>query len=423
MANKIDKLHKYVNGIGSDFSVDNEVFFDQIFKGGEGIINMSSASTLNLFEVTYPDLIDETKMSVNIQKIARYPGLVTKIFDLEIEVVTFLSAKLNLSVRKENIAILDGALTSPAHILEMDDSKYVLVPEMYYRRQLSIIRATGKTPVAIPQDSDGLLDTNKLSNLLAQYTDSTFILLNHNIGKIGDKAYWNSIEGVLKQYDKYCIVDNDIFATTHFSGNNPLIYRDKDIEKSRFITLLTMSKELAVPSLRIASLIGPQSFIYALKKLLLHKIELVAAPSIELAKYLFANCNIDASAKELKGRMSLLKDQLNKLNFKSIPPDTGINLFTEVPRSFQILEDPGSVFAYLLAKKTNVLVRPGSVHGEKLKNYVRFVISQKEETINEVFNRFNMKGVHGEMTLNQELVKDYNNLLKIFQKQNHAYID
>ncbi|MEM4397669.1 MAG: pyridoxal phosphate-dependent aminotransferase, partial [Candidatus Woesearchaeota archaeon] len=218
------------------------------------------------------------------------------------------------------------------------------------------------------------------------------------------------IAKLLEKYNLYCIYDADVFFTS-YDDTDPLIPLKVDSFSKRTIFLFTMTKELGSPGLRISWGIGPKKLIQKLKNFQKISLEILPPPNKFLVEKILKNVNVERVKKILKERMEILVKGIKKLGWKIEKPSFGVNLFIPVPLNFKKLKrtNPDSVFSYYLAKKTKILVRTGSSHGNKKYDTVRFVISQKKEIIKEAIERMKKENISYNMYLPKEIEEEFIN--------------
>ncbi len=410
----LNSVNKYQEGLDIAVSDTDRKYFSYLHhhKDDEGMINISSASNMKVADIAWSGELKEKLGAFNIiNKIQKYPGLVTQNYFIEEEVSDFLDRSFSITVDPEEVIPLNGVLTSPSLIMTTVPQKYVLHPSKFYTKQISSFKANGKLPISIDCDEQGLMDLDMLEEKLEEYEgEVAFVHFNNNLGFLPTEEYLDRFVRLLEKYDTYCSYDYDSYATVH-NDKDELIAIRNDRFRARSIFLFNLSKEFNAPGIRVGFGVGPSALIDLIKKNQVQKIEILPVPSVEIAKQLLNNVSVRISGREFSTRMDYVVNNLNKLGWDIVKPDIGINLFINVPRSFtkQSEVNPSTLFSYYVLKETRVVLRPGVVHGQEMADTVRVVLSSPVEELKTVFDRFRECSISYEMDLPSSLVDEFKN--------------
>lgn len=370
-------------------------------------ISFSSAGDMHIQRDIDPCVYQN--IDVDISSSARYPGLTSTTFDIEYDFCAFIRRWFKIDILPECVAVFNGIFGSYRTCMEIFPGSTVICPDVLYARQKACFSLLGKD-VAEVSTNNGLIDLSSLHEQLRLHAGKTcFVYINHNVGKGANRKYLNGIARLLKQYGVYALYDVDTVYTTHkkSAGVFPALFHSA--LRKRALLLINMSKELGAPGLRIGFGVGPKELIDEIRHFQEYAFEIIPSPSNKLARILLGRADMKKSAQIFRARMKLVCERLRSLGWKISPPDTGINIFISVPPSFLVTKHttPGELFSYYCARETGVTVRPGAVHGKKMKDFIRLVVSPSLDDINEAFDRFEKTGIRYDMLLPRELEKQY----------------
>lgn len=375
----------------------------------DGHINLGSAGNMHASAVK--ELKNIKNLGSKILKGAdSYPGLGSTTFDIERDYVKFLKRWFGIKVASEEIAVFNGTFGSYRTITTASDKPAVLCPEIAYTRLKACLKASGKRVIEYKNTADGHIDLRDLDAKMARWKDDYgFVYINNPLGVNINDQYLSSLAKLLRKHDKFALYDLDTMYTAHVKDATaclPLIHGDF---KKRALILSTLSKEVGAPGIRVGFAIGPKKLIREIRLHQEYVLEIIPTTSRAIASLLLEHADLKRAARELHERMSILTRGLDQLGWKLEMPATGINLYVPVPRSFTKISwtSPDTAFSFLMAKETGVRVRPGSIDGKAMREFVRFVISPEIPDVKDALQRLKTAGISYGMTLPKKLRQEY----------------
>jgi aspartate/methionine/tyrosine aminotransferase len=397
-------------------------------------INLGSAGTMHTS--TPKELLKELENAYNPNDLAEkilkdadsYPGLGSATFDVELDYVKFLKRWFGCEVTPEEIAVFNGIFGSYRTIVGASDRPAVLCPEIAYTRFKACLVASGKNVIEYKNTADGHIDMEDLRAKMKKWKETcSFVYINNPLGLKMDGARLSSLAKLLEKYDKFALYDLDIMYTSHpvSSDKNtkdskgiqdaknsrveraylPLLHKDF---RKRAIILTTLSKEIGMPGIRFGFAVGPKELIAQIRLHQEYVLEIIPTTSRAAASLLLDHTDLKEIARELTGRMKTLVNGINQLGWNIALPATGINVYVPIPKSFQNISwaSPDLAFSFLIAK-TGIRVRPGSIDGETMREFVRFVIGPTIPDIKDAMQRMKKAGISFDMQAPSNLKEDY----------------
>lgn len=354
-------------------------------------INFSSATDMHIQSVSMDESYQNDFDIFSLDKTSAYPASPLKSSFLENVFANLIGGLSGVNISAENIAVFGGTFGSYRTLLPLQPKKIIICPDILYRNQKAAFTSYGKTVVDVLTTEKGLINLDSLESILENYKNKCcYLYINHNLGYKFDTPYLERIAELLEKYDVFALYDADVINTIHNPSADPLLPIKIRSFFNRSLILCNMSKEFGVPGIRIGFGIGPNELIKEVRLFQRISLEILPSSSKILAQIVIQYANLDKVRTEYGLRMEALNSGLIKFGWNIIRPDIGINFFVPVPEKFKKarIVPPGTLFSYWCMKECKVIVRPGSVHGRKMDNYVRFVISVDENQIQEVFRRF-----------------------------------
>mgnify|MGYP003404371288 FL=1 len=378
-------------------------------------IDFGSAADTHLVDHIYPHRFLELIGQDAIFRATRYPGLVHADETFQITVAKNWSEWFGIPTSSESVVVLPGAYGGYRILSALvPSSGVVLIPSVMHQQHVACLATLNRRLLRIKMNESGLLDLGHLEALLRKQTNNgrlCFLYLNHTFGSRLTAKYLKQLAVLAERYSLTLWYDADTLFVSHQAAYDPTrIFANKQLRRQT-IFLGTLSKEFNLPGLRIGYAIAPVPIATAMRRYQEITMEIHSPVTMYVATQALQQVNLKRSSEILNKRMEMLVTGLRARGWKIRAPYQGINLLVPVPRSFQVVRSvaatPGELFAFFLLKKTQTLVRPGSMYGLHPDLYVRFVVSQHTTEIQRFFERLDAVGIHAQMSLPSGLIEEF----------------
>lgn len=384
-----------------------------------GKIDLSSAMYMHLFdEVVGQNILNESALAATAH-ILHYPSVLTQKDSLLMTAAKTFNRWLKTKLEAKNIIVFNGIYGSYRTILQTNPSPVVLVPAFLHQTHKACFANCGKTVIEIPMTESGLLSTEALAKIAAQYANKhPFIYLNHNRGPLITSAYLKKIASILNKHKLYAIYDADVFYTGHNEEAKPWLPLTIPSFSKRTLMLINLTKEYGAGGLRIGFGIGPHELIEKIRASQINSLEMIPPMNAFLAEKILQTGNLNSAKKILRERMSATCTGLQNLGWKIRKPAAGINLFIDVPVSFLTAKrfHPDELFCYYVLSRTNIQLRPSGIYGDSVKTQVRLVMCQSTATTKKALKRLAANSITAKMPFDPAIEDEYAALLKEVQK-------
>lgn len=376
----------------------------------KSIIDISSATSMRVFadSATQMSWVDSEEI---MGKVDSYPYVIPKEHKLEELFCSFFKNESGEEVSKNEVVTFNGVFAALRTIVRALPGQYVLFPEFANHAQKMSVTAMGKTVVEVPMFAPGwTLDLDALRQKLEEIGNEVACMyIYHSMPADISGAYLEELGEILAEYDVVPVIDLDVLRTQHTDKYSPLLPFFVEKLRERGIYLINMSKEFAAPGIRIGFGIANSALASRIKKFQQISLEMIPPTNRLLAERILQGYHLPTAAGLFISRMKHLVRGLQGLDMEANQPHIGVNLFMHVPRSFeksaQVL--PDHLFTYYCLTRAGVILRPASIYGHRLNHFVRFVVCQPTEVIDEMFGRFKEAGIHGKMDFPEYLEKEY----------------
>jgi aspartate/methionine/tyrosine aminotransferase len=298
--------------------------------------------------------------------------------------------------------------------------RYVLLPELALSTVESISVGNGAIPIRIPLDENYRIDLNALKRTIATYTQDgiRFLYLNSPTNPSGVLYGRESLTEIVETACAHCVLvvhDHDSWFTTHCNERSVNILevpRAKEVA----VTVLSVSKELGLPGLRIGAVVGCPEVINVLR---IHNSQFsVMIPEFcQHAAALALRAFRDDAARrrvqqEIHNALEAAFAGLRALGWPEeaiLSPSAGYKFLFRPPPSFAFAGDPSGVelFDFLIARDAAVKFSTSRSFNADDHSWIRMILMQRPDRINELFARLNEIGVCYQMSVPRGLREDY----------------
>ncbi len=384
------------------------------YKSSDQYLNFGSAGDMHTLHITQHHLrLAPRALDSLLSACSAYPGYISGSFDVEHSVVSFLQDKLHIAIEKNEVVLFRGVYDALTTFCTFKKESLVLVPEVLNAGQVACFLSQGKEVRTVRQDESDMLALDDLEQILLQEQGNiAFIYLNHNRGLGLSSEYIGQLVKLVNKYSVTLLYDADALFTVHKKTIDPLtILRDIAVqERTQVMVLCNMSKELGAPGLRLGFGITHPNMAASVREFQDNSLCIFPTPSKYIAKLLLEHVSVSEIKKELENRMHMSVGMLRDLGWPITTPGFGINLFVPAPISFCTYAkdvSAGELFSYYLLKYAGIRVRPAIIHGKKLRDLVRFVISLAEADLHKVKRQMDEARVYYHMPYPENLERDY----------------
>jgi len=407
------KLHNSFDLIEGDFLAWKKIeqkLVSNHSSNFDSLIDISSATSMNVFDQAFDSSIniDSEKIWAKVQS---YPYVLPKEQNLENEFAHFISKQSNMTIQSNEVIVFNGAYAAMRTIVLALPGRFVLMPEFTNHAQKMAVSAMGKIVVEVSMFAPGwILDLRDLRQKLDEFGgDVSCMYINHALSADISSPYFLDLANLLAEYSIVPIFDVDVINTSHTGVHSPLLAMNYSYFIEHGVFLFNMSKEFGAPGIRIGFGVASHSLVLQIKKFQQISLEMVPPTGRYLAECILKNYNFSKATQHLVNRMKCLVGGLQSLEMEATLPNIGVNLFMHVPRSFEQSKQvlPDHLFSYYCLTRAGVILRPASVYGHRLNHFVRFVVGQNEEVIEEMIKRFKDTGIHGKMEFPEDLETEY----------------
>lgn len=407
------KLHNSLDLIEGDFLAWKKIENKLVIKHAthfNSLIDISSATSMNVFTQSFNPTTDLDSEKI-WDKVQSYPFVLPKEQNLENEFARFISEQSGIPLNPNQVTVFNGAYAAMRTIVLALPGRYVLMPEFTNHAQKMSVSAMGKVVVEVSMFAPGWkIDLRDLRQKLNEFGgDISCMYIYHALSADITESYLSELANLLAEYAVIPIFDIDVIKTAHTSVYSPLLAMSNEYFMQHGMFLFNMSKEFSAPGIRVGFGVASHGLVQQIKKFQQISLEMVPPTSRYLAECILKSYDFPKATQHLVNRMKCLVEGLQSLEMEATLPNIGVNLFMHVPRSFEHSKQvlPDHLFSYYCLTRAGVILRPASVYGHRLNHFVRFVVGQKEEVVNEMILRFKDVGIHGKMELPVDLEAEY----------------
>jgi aspartate/methionine/tyrosine aminotransferase len=298
--------------------------------------------------------------------------------------------------------------------------RHVLLPCLALSTVESISVGNGAVPVRIPFDDGYQIDLDALERtVLALSGDGVrFLYLNSPTNPNGVLYGFDSLAKIVEIAREHRILvvhDHDSWFTTH-CGERSVNILEVPGAREVAVTVLSVSKELGLPGLRIGAVVGCPGVINTLR---IHNSQFsVMIPEFcqhaaAVALRAFRN---DAARwrvqQEIRRALEAALDGLQALGWPNeaiLRPQAGYKFLFRPPPSFAFGGDPSGVelFDFLIARNAAVKFSTSRSFNTDDHGWMRMILMQLPNRMTELFARLDAIGVCYQMPVPRGLREDY----------------
>jgi len=387
---------------------------EQTYRIRPDVIDLGSAATMDLLNIdSVQKMVDINPNSI-ADMITKYPTVAPDPY-LESSLAKRFKKEAGLSYEKNQFVIFRGVLGGALCTVSLFRSgKYVILPSNIYSYHKTMFVKYGKTVAEFEADRSGLPDLDSLGSVLKQIDgkDVAFVYFYSLYGILPGKKYFERLMSMVQQANVLLVYDADVIFTV-YSSNKLHSLPPVDFGTSENLLVLgNLTKEFGAPGIRVSYGITSTKLAKAVRDFQKNEMEMISSIDRSIAKSIVEKVSIEKVRKTLRGRMNMLVNGLNRLGWNIKMPDTGINLFIDVPKSFKRNKkiSGSDLFSFYLLSEIGILSRPGCTHSLMERDKIRLVISQKEEKIKEALERMKKNSVTFSMNMPAGTESAYLNL-------------
>lgn len=297
----------------------------------------------------------------------------------------------------------------------------VLVPELALSTVTAIAAGNGARVVRIPDAASGLPDVDAADRLLDELGDPSvrFLYLNspqNPTGQVADLAYLTRLVGWARRRRVLVVHDHDSWATVHEPGlvvpNVLQVPGARDVA----VTVLSVSKELGLPGLRVGLVAGAGEAIRALR---VHNSEFCVmlpafaqeAAAAALVRYLRDGDRAGVDRRIAAARTAAL-DGWRSLGWPDAAvcaPRAGYKFLLAVPPAFRGDDEVSAaeLFDFHVASQAFVKLSTARSFNDDVGGWVRTVLMQPADVLDDAFTRLRRLGVAWDMPMPAGLRQRY----------------
>lgn len=305
--------------------------------------------------------------------------------------------------------------------------RYVLVPQLTLSTVTSIAVGNGAEIVRIDDDADGNPDLDDLRRIIQAVgsRDVRFIYINspaNPTGHVLNAAYLRRLVDLALEFRVLLVHDHDSWHTLHIGAPAPSILQIPGAADVA-VTILSLSKELGLPGVRVGLVAGNPWAVNALR---VHNSEFCvmvpefcqAAATAALTSYIAINAD-PASRRAVRDQITEALQvaltgwrALGWPSEKLRPPTAGFKFLLSVPPAFAAGPDAAGIsgvelFDFLLARDAGVKVSTSRSFNSASTGHIRMIVMQTPDVMRAVFTSLAAAGVHYGMRMPEDLAGDY----------------
>lgn len=301
--------------------------------------------------------------------------------------------------------------------------RYLLIPDLALSTVTSIGAGNGVEVVRVPLDESHRIELDALETLVSSIKPWSvrFLYLNsptNPSGALYRPEHLAHIVEIARRHQILVLHDHDSWYTTHCghrSANILEIPGALDVA----VTVLSVSKELGLPGLRVGAVAGKRDVINNLR---IHNSEfcvMIPEPCQAAAAAALRAFVEDDDRARLQRRigvaLELAIEGWQRLGWPAtaiLRPEAGYKfLFAPPPAFIEVDEggDPSGVelFDFLVARDAAVKLSTARSFNPQQRSWMRMILMQDEERLGELFERLHTTGIHYDMAVPDGLGSDY----------------
>lgn len=329
--------------------------------------------------------------------------------------------------RDTEIMITTGASQTIDALSRTFNGKYVLLPELSLPTVSTISRANGAEFLRLPITSgSGFIDISKAEEIVSQIGGDNirFLYLNSPCnpnGKVASKEYLEELVELCNKHGVLIFHDMDSWYTRHSDAVRltNILEIPRAIDCS--VTNISLSKEFGLAGLRIGLVAGNAYIIDLIREHNSTYSVMIPEPNQHAALSALNHFRDDEQRARINRYVtSVLYKSIEGWKSLGWPdstilyPSAGYKFLLEVPPGIEAQEGFPAItlFDYYVASRAYVKLSTSRSFNPQNNRYVRMILMQDLQTIDEIFSRLNKVGVNYGMTLPKTLGKEYSSFLR-----------
>lgn len=345
------------------------------------------------------------------------------LLQLREEAQSFFQHRFNVHVDlAREIMITAGASQAFDALSRSFQGEYFLLPPLAISTICSIAIANGAKPLRVPcRPNSGQVDWDATAALLERVGRPTirFMYLNypHNpTGTVVTREFFEDAVAFAKKFHILLVHDMDTWYLTHnYKGSLPNILEISGA-KEVAITILSLSKEFGIPGIRIGLVAGNAEIIDALR---IHNSEysvMLPEPcqyaAIAALKHFRDDQERSRLSQDVTDILSFTIERWKSLGWpeeKIYPPSAGYKYLLATPPQFKSVGEisGAELFDFYAAKRAYVKLSTSRAFSDGDSNFIRIILMQEKQKMEEVFRRLSAIGFHYNMKAPPNLIDEY----------------
>jgi aspartate/methionine/tyrosine aminotransferase len=331
--------------------------------------------------------------------------------ELRRQFVAFMSRQFGVELRSAvDVMVTTGASQVFDALSRTYAGRWVLLPELALSTVNSIAIGNGARVDRVPLDSKHRPDLAVLENRIRHLgaSEVRFLYVNsptNPTGTILDYSYLVTLVGLARRHRILVLHDHDSWFTSH-TGQRAANILEVPGANGVAVTVLSLSKELGLPGLRVGLVAGNSEVVNALR---IHNSEFcVMIPEFcqAAAAAALRQFAVDDTRRKLQTRIShVLETAFDGWLRLGWPreaiwcPDAGYKFLFRPPPRFAADGEFSAVelFDFLLARDAAVKLSTSRSFNDDRAEWMRMILMQPERVLNEMFERLDMIGVRYDM--------------------------
>lgn len=341
--------------------------------------------------------------------------------DLRLSFHRFMRQQFNVDVNSHSeIMVNTGASQAFDALSRAFSGKYVLLPQLSLPTVSTIAKGNGAEIFRLPTCENGLIDLDSLEDTLDSHGIKSvrFLYLNSPINPTGAMAgadYLQKLVEIAKRRKLLVVHDMDSWYTRH-EGQKPVNILEIEGAKDCSVSIFSISKEFGLPGLRVGLLAGNSEVIDVVR--VHNSIFCVMIPEIcqFAAKEAIDRYHDNEERSEINdtvtGTLNFSLDQWRDLGWPSdalIKPQGGYKYLLRIPKNIEgeAGYSAAELFDFFLASRCYVKLSTSRSFNPANSDYIRVVLMQNREMLDEAFRRFREAGVSYTMELPPGIATEY----------------
>jgi aspartate/methionine/tyrosine aminotransferase len=336
-----------------------------------------------------------------------FSSLMRRLFDTEVDSAT-------------EMAVTFGATQAFDALSRSYAGRVVMLPRLSLSTVESVSIGNGATVMRIPLDDDWRMDLDALEKAVELHVDHgiRFVYFNspnNPTGVVYPRQYLKRLIDIARASRTLLVHDHDSWFTSHTAERSVNILEvpgAKDIA----VTVLSISKELGLPGLRIAAVMGCPEVVNTVRIHNSHFGVMIPELCQRGAAAALRQFRDDAARRrvqrEIQEALTVAVRGLRELGWPDdaiLTPEAGYKFIFKPPASFSSLGDPSGVelFDFLVARDAAVKFSTSRSFDPTDQGWMRMIMMQKPSGMAEVFRRLAQIGIHYRMAFPDGLEADY----------------